>query len=452
MPPPTLLAAPAREAAIPIPSSGIRISRHADRWITFGGLAVAALYLGAAATSLALPPALRLGSWLPAHLALAGAASTAIAAVLPFFTTALVVAPPARPAVRLGGIALVAGGALGAIVAWHELPGQAIPAALAGGSFLVGIALVAIAAFGPLGRSLGPRRRIVEAAYGLALANVAVGVTIATLLVGGNDAVGSAWGHLKPAHAWLNLVGFAGLVVVATLLHLAPTVAGGRMRPRASGRLAIVGVGLGAPLVAAGYAVAIDALARGGAIAVLLGAAGVAGHAIVVTRDVTPGRWTTDAGWHRLTAGALLGGQAWLAAGLAVAAVRTLAGGADPAAWSLAAIGGPLIVGGIVQLLIGSMTHLVPAIGPGDAARHAAQRRRLGTAAAARTAATNIGTALLALGGWLSAVGPWAGVLAAAGLALAAVGIGASLGLLVSAAVSRTHRSAAVAGATPRGR
>ena len=84
---------------------------------------------------------------------------------------------------------------------------------------------VGLAAFTSVRGANGPRRVLVERAYGLALVNVAVGATIATLLIGGNLEIGGAWGMLKPAHAWLNLIGFAGLVVQATLLHLAPTIA-----------------------------------------------------------------------------------------------------------------------------------------------------------------------------------------------------------------------------------
>ncbi|MEO7663571.1 MAG: hypothetical protein ABIV26_00465, partial [Candidatus Limnocylindrales bacterium] len=80
---------------------GAGISRSTDRRIAYAGLMVSAVYLGLAVASLLLPPAMRLGTWLPAHLALAGAAATAIAAVLPFFTAALVVAQPVRPAIRL---------------------------------------------------------------------------------------------------------------------------------------------------------------------------------------------------------------------------------------------------------------------------------------------------------------------------------------------------------------
>ncbi|MBA3875852.1 MAG: hypothetical protein C0498_02780 [Anaerolinea sp.] len=416
---------------------GVGIARSADRRIAFGGLLVAGLYLALAAASLLLPPAIRLGTWLPAHLALAGAASTAIAAVLPFFTAALVVAPPARPAVRIGGIALVSVGAFAAMTVYGHARGEAVPAALAGGAFLAGLGLVAVAAFAPLRGALGPRRILVERAYALALANVAVGATIATFLIGGNLAVGAAWGALKPAHAWLNLVGFVGLIIVATLLHFAPTVSGTRLRPRVSGRLAVVGVAIGAPLVAAGYAAGADLVARAGALAVLAGAFGVAAHGAAVHLDAERGRWTTDAGWHRLTAGAILAGQAWLAVGLAVAATRVLGYGASPAGWSLALLVGPLVIGGVAQILAGAMTHLLPAIGPGDPIRHAAQRRILGRVATARLVVLNAGAVLVTIGLGPTAVtgaGALGSTLVELGLAGAALGIGTTLVLLARAA------------------
>jgi nitrite reductase (NO-forming) len=450
VPAPGATAPPPFRGALPILGQsarpGVGIARSTDRRIAFGGLAVAALYLALAAASLLLPPAIRLGTWLPAHLALAGAGATAIAAILPFFSAALAVAQPVRPAIRIGGIALVAIGAVAAMTAYGHAAGEALPAALAGGSFIAGIGLVAVAAFAPLRRSLGPRRVLVERAYALALANVAIGATFATFLVGGNDAVAAAWGFLKPAHAWLNLIGFVGLVIVASLLHLAPTVAGTRMRPRRSGQLAVIGVAIGAPLVAAGYALRLDLLAQAGAAAVLAGGHGVILHAIGVARDGAPGRWTTDPGWHRLTAGALLAGQLWLATGLLMAAARVLGGGAAPTGWSLAPLIGPLVIGGIAQVLVGAMTHLLPAIGPGDPVRHAAQRRLLGRAATIRLVALNAGAAFVTLGSWPTAaavVGTMGSALVGVGLAVAAVGLGASLALLAFGAALRPARGSA---------
>ena len=437
-----LIATPAtRRGPLPIfePPDQLRvgISRSDDRRIAFGGLAISGAYLAAAGLSLFLPPPNRLGTWLPAHLALAGAVTTAIAALLPFFTAALAIAPPARPAVRIGGIALVALGALAAMVAYGQAAGQAAPATLAGGTFLAGLGLVGMAAFVPIRGALGPRRPIVERAYALALANVAVGVTIATLFVGGNLAVETAWGALKPAHAWLNLVGFAGLVIVATLLHLAPTVAGARLRSRTSGRLAVVGLALGAPVVAAGYIMGMDVVARTGAIVVLASALGTAAHGAAVQFDRGRGPWTTDPGWHRLATVALFAGQGWLGLGLAIAASRVLIFGAAPVGWSLVLIVGPLVVGGVAQILVGAMTHLLPTIGPGDPVRHAKQRRLMGRGATVRLVLLNAGAAFVTLGfGPMAALDAGAArdTLVGLGLGCAALAMGASLVLFAAAA------------------
>ena len=416
---------------------GVGIARSGDRRIAFGGLVVAALFVALAMASLLLPPAVRLGSWLPVHLVLAGAATTAIAAILPFFTAALVVAPPAHPAVRIGGIGLVASGALAVTTAYGPAGGQPIPAALGGGVFLAGLGLVAAATFTPIRGALGPRRALFQRAYAVALACVAVGATLATLVVGGNPAVGAAWGSLKPAHAWLNLVGFAGLVIVTTLLHLAPTVVGTRLRPRASGRLAVIGLALGAPLIATGYALEQDVVARAGAVAALAGALGVAAHGLAIHLDGDRGRWTTDAGWHRFTSLSLLAGGGWLGLGLGVAAARVLAFGSNPAGWSLSVLVGPLLIGGVTQVLVGAMTHLLPAIGPGDPIRHAAQRRLLGRAAAVRLTMVNAGALLVAVGSGPAAApgaGAAEGTLVSLGLACTTIGIGSSIGLLGLAA------------------
>ncbi|MEO8470206.1 MAG: hypothetical protein ABI573_11150 [Chloroflexota bacterium] len=416
---------------------GVGISRIVDRRIAFGGMAVAAAYLAVAVASLLLPAATRLGSWVPLHLALAGAATTAIAALLPFFAAALVVAPPARPAIRIGGIALVAIGALAVIVVRGHASGQGLPAALAGGTFLAGLGLVGLAAFTSVRRANGPRRVLVERAYGLALANVAIGATIATLLLGGNPLVGGDWGMLKPAHAWLNLVGFAGLVVQATLLHLAPTIAGARIRTRASARVAVIGIAAGAPAIAFGYITGIDAVARAGALAVLAGGFAAAAHGLVIHRDPGRGSWTTDAEWRRFTGLSVLLGQVWFGFGLTLAALRVIFIGATPASWAMVLIVGPLVVGGALQILIGAMAHLAPTVGPGDPVRHASQRRLIGRWANARIVLLNAGAAAVAIGfGFGSTIGSGAlgNTLVSLGLGGAGIALGGTLVLLAVAA------------------
>ena len=404
------------------------IFRSADRRITFGGIAVAATLLAVALGSVLLPEASRRGLWLPLHLGLAGAAGTAVAAVLPFFTAALAVAAPVRPWIRIGGIALVAGGAL--LVSGGVVAG-AVAVSVGGGLlYVVGLGAVAVAAFMPLRGSLGPRRRLVEVAYAAAIIQVTVGVATATAMLAGFGPVIERWALLMPAHGWLNVFGFLSVVVAATLLHLAPTVAGTRIRQRATAIVAVTGLILGPPFVALGLGLASDAIARLGAVLELIGAAALVGHAVSVWRG--RGRWTTDAGWHRLTGWSLTAAPAWFLVAVGIAAGRVIEHGASPTSWSLGFVAAPLALGWLAQVLIGSWSHIVPAIGPGDMTAHARQRVLLGRVASARFVALNLGVGMLTIA--TIAAGPdWTAVV---GIALVVGSIVASLVLFgVAAAV-----------------
>ena len=368
-------------------------SRTADRQVTVAGLAVSAGFLASALVAMTLSTSIRLGLWLPVHLVLAGAAGTAIASVLPFFVVALSAAAPMSRALRALAIALVAGGAAAASVG---IAADVHPVAIVGAlSYLVGLGCVAIAAFWPVRGGLGPRRRLVLAAYGAGLTQVAVGVAIVSLMLAGVPLVVGSWDLLKPAHAWLNVFGFLSGVVAASLVHLAPTVAGTRIVPRRSSLVALVGLTVGAPLVALGFALGDDGVARLGALLETAGAVALVVHAVVVRRD--RGVWTTDPEWHRLTSWSLVAAPAWLLVAVTIAAGRVLWLGAVPAAWSLNGLVAPLIIGWVVQVLIGAWSHLLPAIGPGDMAAHARQRTLLARAAVPRLVALNVGVLMVVL-------------------------------------------------------
>ena len=369
------------------------IVRGTDRRIAFGGVLVAAALLGVAGVS-AIDARPGGSPWLPLHLGLAGAAGTAIAGMLPFFTAALAQVGPARPVLRIGAVGLVAGGA---ILAGIGMNGGGSAVAVAGGaSYVTGLIALAGAAFLPLRAALGSRLRLVHIAYAAALTQVMVGVLLATTMLAGWLPVASAWSALKPAHAWLNVFGFVILVIAASLLHLAPTVAGARIRPRRSVTVAITGLMCGAPLIALGYATGWDVVGRAGAVVELVGAASLAVHAANVQRD--RGAWTSDFGWHRFAGLSLLAAPFWLLVAVAIAAGRILWLGTTPEAWSVGFVAIPLIAGGIGQVLIGSWTHVIPAIGPGDQKAHAIQRRWLGTVALPRWLAWNAGAILATTG------------------------------------------------------
>jgi nitrite reductase (NO-forming) len=395
-----------------------------DRRITLAGLLLSVCFLAVAVAAALLPESVRRGVWLPVHLALAGAAGTAIASLLPFFVAALSVAPPMNGIVRGGAIGLVAGGAAAASLG---VSGGIVPLAVAGGlSYLAGLAGVAVAAFWPLRASRGSRRPLVVATYGAAIAQVAVGVGLVVAMLAGVPPVVQGWALLKPAHAWLNVFGFLSLVIAATLIHLAPTVAGTRIAPRRSAVVALAGLAIGAPLVALGLALGDDRVARIGALAELLGAIALMAHALAIWHD--RGRWTTDPGWHRLTSWSLSAAPAWFLVAVTLASGRILWFGGVPAAWSLGDIAAPLAVGWVVQVLIGAWSHLLPSIGPGDMTTHADQRARLGRLATGRVIALNLGVALVTVGVLLA----WTGA-AVIGLIVSGGATVTSLAILVDA-------------------
>lgn len=402
------------------------IDRSNDRLVALGAIGIAVTFLVASLLATLLPAQVRLGIWLPLHLALAGAATTAIAGVMPFFSAAFAAAPPSDARLRWAAVGAVALGA--ASVAGGGIVGQVSLSVPGGVVFVVGIALTGIATIRPMSGALGPSRGLVTQGYIVALCEVAVGAAVATLYLAGWSPVVGDWAAAKPAHAWLNLIGFVSLVIATTLLHFFPTVVGARISVRPSARITVVGLAAGAPLVALGSLLQSDVIARLGAVLVLAGAAALAVYARRTWR--TRAHWTTDPGWHRFAMGGLVSAIAWFEVGMLIAAGRVLAFGATPAGWSIDAIAGPFVAGWIGLTVVAAATHLVPAIGPGDPPAHARQRQLLGRVSILRLAVWNLGTASLSLG--LLTHVPTA---AEFGIALIGVGLGATAALLGAAVV-----------------
>jgi hypothetical protein len=301
------------------------------------------------------------------------------------------------------------------------------PIAAAGGLvFIAGIALTGAATVAPLRGALGPSRGIVLRGYVAALGQVAIGAGIATLFEAGWTPVVAGWAGNKPAHAWLNLVGFVSLVIGTTLLHFFPTIVGARIVVRRSARLAVWGLGGGSPLVAAGLIAGSNVLAGIGVAAVATGTVSIAAYAASTWR--TRARWTTDPGWHRFATLGMASALAWFEVGMAIAVGRLVAFGATAASWSLDAVIAPLVAGWVGLAVLASATHLVPAVGPGDPLAHARQRALLGRFASARLLAANAGTAALAIGLPLRIDG-----LTIAGAVLIAATLASTAGLLVIA-------------------
>jgi hypothetical protein len=280
------------------------------------------------------------------------------------------------------------------------------------------------------------RRPIVTVGYSLALLNIAVGASLGTLAAAGWLPVIERWAALRPAHAWSNVFGFVSLVIVSTLLHFLPTVLGTRIVPRGSAVLAVLATAIAAPLVVAGQVTGWEAVAGAGAVLALVGAGALVLEASRVYD--TRGTWTTEPGWHRMASVGLLAGVGWFAVGCTLAAALVLGaalGLVPPGdAWSSPLVAAPLVLGWVIQVLIGSWTHLLPSIGPGGPREHGVQRTVLGRAATPRLVALNLGTVLLAVG-WPLGIG----VLAGAGALLATGAVVASVGLAASASRVRAR-------------
>lgn len=405
----------------------VRVDRSSDRRVALVAMVISVGYMAAALAATLLPDAIRQGVWLPIHLALAGGATTAIAGVMPFFSAAIASAPPSDARLRLSAVAAVALGAAG--VAFGVVTSAVTLAAVFGVLFIVGLGATLAATLKPLTSGLGPRGGLVTRGYTLAVLEVAVGATLATLYLFRWPPIVEVWPQARMAHAWLNVIGFVSLVIGTTLLHFFPTVVGARIASHRSAWVAVGGLAIGPPLVAAGALLSSDILARFGALVVLAGAGGLTFYASLIWR--TRAHWTTDPSWHAFAMGGLVCAIGWLDLGLLVAAGRVIIAGADPHAWSTALVVGPLVAGWIGLALVASVTHLIPAVGPGDHAAHARQRRLLGRAALVRLATINLGVAAITAGLWLSLP-----LLTALGLALAGVGFGATAALIFLAVLS----------------
>lgn len=411
--------------------SGQRIDRSRDRAVTTGGIAAASLFLLAAVAAVVLPDVAR-GAWLPLHLVLAGGASVAIAAVLPFFAASLMATPPAPTTGRVAAVALTAAGAM--VVTVGVPRGELMAGAAGGVLYLAGMVVVLVLVLRLLRGSLVPRRRIFSALYGAALASVLVGATLSVLFLAGVPAVLAAWPTLRVAHAWANLFGFVGLVIATTLIHFYPTVVGARIE---QGRVVVAGLGglaAGPALVVAGFIVGHVALTATGAVLAAAGAVVLAGYAVDVLRRRA--RWTTDPDWHRFAIGSLTSSIGWLVASYLAAAASVLVHGPGPGGWVGGAIMAPLVLGGVAQVVVGSWSHLLPAIGPGSPVQHAWQRRVLGRAATVRLVAFQAGVALLAIATLTDRTGP----IVTAGASLTALSMLASGVLLAVALLGRGER------------
>lgn len=182
----------------------------------------ARLWATAAVAAVPIASALRIGWWLPVHLAMLGAASQAIVGGQLMFSTTLGLSRgPARSRslTQLGllnlGAALVVGGR---IWSW--------PGVLAAGAsiFIATICWVTWQVHLLWRRSINRRFSITGTFYRLAGLSIIVGASIGGALgIGAFDDASPYLAH-RGVHMTLNVLGWAGLTIVGTAVTLLPTI------------------------------------------------------------------------------------------------------------------------------------------------------------------------------------------------------------------------------------
>ena len=368
-------------------------SRLNERVVLQVGVTLAATFLLLSAITGLLPFG-GLHGWIAIHLALAGATTVAIGTFMPHFGVTLAGTRPQPASLRLAGVLSLALGMFG-VAFGRPLAGDHL-AAGSGLLVLIGLGITAWNTYAPMRSGLARRHPIVQLTYGVALADLAVGASLAILFLFGWAPVASHWVAFKPAHAWLNVFGFVSLTMAGTLIYLYPTMLGTRIRPHPTMVVAVLGLMIGPPTVALGAALEVSFLAVAGGVAALAGAIGLLGYGIEIWSR--RGKWANDLAWHELTARHAMAGMAWLVVAVGTALIGLMRDGVAVPGWSIGLLAVPVIGGWALQELVGAWGHLLPAVGPGDMAAKARQRDLLSRRGGVRVIGWNAGLLVLWVG------------------------------------------------------
>lgn len=296
----------------------------------------------AALLAVLLPHEVRLGWWLPLHLALAGAASQLIVGGQLQFSSALAMGRPMHPfgpTVRLG---LLNAGAVLIVVGRVTASPDVL---VAGAVLFAGACLWAAVVVERIWRgSLAPRFGATRTSYLLANVSILGGAALGAALGAGAFPAG------RLAHLSLNLLGWGGLTILGTVITFLPTVLHVRV-PHTAAITTMPWItfgGLG--MIAAGLALDARILAVAGAV-VLLAGLSVFGRFVVEVARGPRARPIPVAARH------LMAGLAWFGV-VALVQIPLLARGDVGALRDLWVVG--LGGGLIVQAILGSWAFLLP--------------------------------------------------------------------------------------------
>lgn len=267
-------------------------------------------------------------------------------------------------------------GAIGAIIAWH------------------GLAIVRAARGRLGGRFAAVIRYYVAAAAFLVVGCILAGfLTVAMFSAGAADWLLDARDGLTLAHALVNVGGWIGLSITGTLVTLGPTILRTRIDPGALDDAVAALPALVAGVVVAATAAAVGWLPGVGIGLLGFAAAATVGVGIPLARAARAAGPTSFAGWT------LGSGLAWAGVGIVAIAGNAFVA-ADAAALRNAALPWLALLGagGILQVLDGALSYLMPVVIGGGPGAVRAGMAVLETAWPARTTLRNTALALLAVG------------------------------------------------------
>lgn len=320
--------------------------------------AIVLAWLASAGVVAALHRQIPAATWLMVHLLLLGAVTTAILVWSWHFSVAVLRAPQpesrraeaTRLTIANAGALAVAGGVAG------NQPGLVVIGAIG----LIGAVVAHVVALVQrLRQALPARFAVTVHAYVAAGVLLVPGIAFGVLLARGSYDPDTEQ-RLLLAHVAVNLLGWVGLPIMGTLVTLWPTILRTRLTPDAEryARRALPLLIIGTLLATLSAVAGLDAAVS---VAVTVYLAGVALTIYPMLQEMRQRPPASFAGWSVLV------GVIWLAIGVfcfAIAvAVRDDFGGV--ANLLVAAV----VVGGILQILLGALSYLLPVmIGGGPAA------------------------------------------------------------------------------------
>lgn len=403
-------------------------------------VAVAAVYGVAGLVWVLAGDGLPGGRWLAVHLFTLGVVSNLVLVLTEHFATTLTKAARdgrswQRSALFNVGVACVVLGML------LPTPGLVIAGAvLATGA----VSWLYLALRQRRRQALGARFAFVVRAYERAAAAFLHGAVLGVVM-GAGLVSGEWYGAVRLAHLTVNVLGWAGLVLLATVVFFGPTMLRAKMAPNAQ-RWAVPALRHGATAltVAVVALIVTGAPDTAGAVARMVAALALAGYATAVTAVCLPvlrsARSAVPSAHGRMISAACVWFPLAVWAGVVALAVD--------AAGMLAVLGVMLLVGVLAQAIVASLSYLLPMVGGAGPDARAAARGHLDRLPRLRPAVLNLGVAVVVgarLGSASTAVD--AAPAAAGGWALVGLAVATTLVLGSSAVVAarRTVRAASEA-------